>query len=127
MTRRATIVGLLFGCLCCAACGPRVDVLARVPSPTGNLDAVDARPRTGATVGFVDWVYVVPEGEAPSGSPVFVADNVQPRLAMSWSGEELTISAQNARVFRSTPQVKVTTNTGQAIARIRVRVEVPQH
>ena len=78
-------------------------------------------------MGFVDWVYVVPEGEAPSGSPVFVADNVQPRLAMSWSGEELTISAQNARVFRSTPQVKVTTNTGQAIARIRVRVEVPQH
>lgn len=94
-------------CLILTSCSPRVDVLARLPSPDGRLDAVHAQPKTGATVGFVDWVYIVPHGANPEGKPIFVADKVSPALNIQWSGSSLTIRAQTARVFTSVSGAKV--------------------
>jgi len=37
-----------------SGCAPRADILSRLPSPDGKLDAVLAQPRTGATVGFAE-------------------------------------------------------------------------
>ncbi|WP_293400983.1 hypothetical protein [Phenylobacterium sp.] len=109
---------VLFGCSLLAACSPRVDVLARLPSPDGRLDAVHAQPKTGATVGFVDWVYIVPHGANPKGEPIFVADKVSPALNIQWSGPSLMIEAQTARVFTSASGAKV----GGSVVPVRVQV-----
>ncbi len=77
-----------------------------------------AQPKTGATAGFVDWVYIVPHGAKPQGEPIFVADKVSPVLNIQWSGPSLTIRAQTARVFTSTSGAKV----GGSVVPIRVQI-----
>src|SRR5690242_19620000 len=102
----------------CAGCSPKSDILARVRSPDGHLDAIVAQPRTDATVGFVSWVYVVPAGQQPNGEPLFIADHVVPQLDLHWSADGLEIHAQRARVFKSTPQIR----TGSTVTRLRIQV-----
>jgi hypothetical protein len=110
MMHRST-APVIVGFALLAACAPRVEVLSRSVSPDGQLDAVHAQPKTGATVGFVDWVYVVPHGAEVSGKPIFVADHVRPALDVKWSGRTLVINAEAARVFTSASEPRI---AGQA-------------
>ena len=106
MNCRATFAVLVVGAIgCCVACSLQGDILQRVRSPSGQLDAVLVQPKTDATVGFVDWVYVVPAGQLPRGKPMFVADHVSPSLGLIWTAAQLTITAQHARVFKSSSTV----------------------
>ena len=103
-----SIAPALVGSALLAACAPRVEVLARSVSPDGQLDAVHAQPKTGATDGFVDWVYVVPHGAKVSGKPIFIADSVRPALDVKWSGGTLIIKAEAARVFTLASETRTT-------------------
>ena len=49
---------------------PSKDEVARVVSPSGNIDAVLFETNGGATISFGYEVYVVEHGTQPSGSPV---------------------------------------------------------
>jgi hypothetical protein len=81
---------------------PNLDIVVRKASPDHVLDAVHAMPRTGATVGFVHWIYITKAGGARVGDPVFVADNVDGEISLIWTSDsELAIRAKSARVFRS--------------------------
>jgi hypothetical protein len=81
---------------------PNLDILLRKASPDHVLDAVDAMPRTGATVGFVHWVYITKAGGARAGDPIFVADKVDGGISLTWrTDSELAIGAKSARVFKS--------------------------
>ena len=107
-----------------AACDPprQVDIVARLVSPDGQIDAVHAQPKTDATVGFVDWVYIVPHGAKLSGKPIFIADHVSPDLAVEWSSSRLTIKADSARVFTSVPEAEV----GGRVTPVEVLIPVRQ-
>ena len=123
MSARRSPYFLVFAALFwCFGCTPKSDVLQRVRSPDGQLDAIMAQPRTGATVGFVSWVYIVPAGKEPKGEPFFIADHVSPSLYLDWSGNGLAIRAQHARVFKSTRQVQ----TGGAMTRVAVQIADPE-
>jgi hypothetical protein len=121
MIRTALLATLL---IVCSACSPKVDEVARVRSPTGALDAVDAQPETDATVGFVEWVYVVPAGAKPRGKPVFIADKVAGPLQLQWSGNELTVSADRARVFKAEP-AKIRTPRGDVTVTLKATIAEP--
>jgi hypothetical protein len=83
---------------------PKLDIVDRHSSPDAELEAIHVMPETGATDGFVDWIYVVKAGHAPSGKPIFVADKVDGGIAIGWSSNaEITVSAKSARIFRSEP------------------------
>ena len=106
------------------SCSVRQDVIARVRSPDGLVDAVHTQPETGATDGFVDQVYLVAAGGDVNGAPVFVGDRITPRLSMTWTGpSQITVSADGGRVFRAEPNLDVNGGGGakRAIA-IRVRI-----
>lgn len=122
MIRTALLVTLL---ITCVGCSPRVDEVARVRSPAGTLEAVHAQPKTGATVGFVDWVYVVGAGRKLKGRPVFIADKVAEPLRLRWSGDVLTIAADRARVFKAEPSTTVRTPRGDATVTLRVVIAEP--
>jgi len=77
-----------------------------------------AQPKTDATVGFVDWVYIVPAGQLPRGKPMFIADHVSPPLGLKWMDDQLTITALHARVFKSSAKV----TTGSANTQVNVKV-----
>jgi len=109
----------------CSVPAAQVEVLARVRDPSGKLDALHAQPRTGATVGFVEWVYVVPAGGGPVGRPVFVADKVNEGLKLAWSGETLTITAKRARVFTALRSVALQEPNDVRTATINVLVAEP--
>ncbi len=122
MTSKALLAIVL---IACSGCSPQVDVVARVRNPTGTLEAVHAQPKTDATVGFIDWVYVVAAGSKPKGKPVFVADKVDGPLQLRWSGDVLTIAADRARVFKAAPTTTVRTPTGGATAKLKVAIAEP--
>lgn len=80
---------------------PTIDVIQRVASPDGVLDAVVARVETGATVGFVDWVYVLRRGAEVGGEPGLIADKIDGALTVAWNGnQEVDVTAKSARVFK---------------------------
>jgi hypothetical protein len=85
---------------------PRFDVVTRETSPDHLLDAVHVVPRTGATDGFAHWVCITAAGravaDAGTDDPIFVADQADSGIKMSWATDtELIISADAARVFKS--------------------------
>ena len=122
MTFKALLAIVL---IACAGCAPQVDVVARIRSPTGTLEAVHVRPRTDATVGVVEWVSVVAAEGKPKGKPAFVADKVGGPLRLRWSGDVLTIAADRARVFKATPTTTVSTPTGDAAVTLKMAIAEP--
>lgn len=122
MIRAALLATLL---MTCSGCSPPVDEVARVRSPAGTLEAVHAHPKTDATVGFVEWVYVVGAGSKLKGKPVFIADKVAEPLQLRWSGDALTIAADRARVFKAMPSTTVHTPKGDARAKLNVVIAEP--
>jgi len=83
---------------------PKLDFVNRHRSPDAELDAIHVMPGTGATDGFVDWIYIVKAGESPSGQPTFVAEEVDGEIVIDSSNNtEITVSAKAARIFRSEP------------------------
>jgi hypothetical protein len=82
------------------------DVLAREASPDHLLEAIHVMPRTGATDGFVHWIYVAPAGGAAGNTGpkdrVFVADRADSGINMAWAtNSQLIVSGKAARVFTS--------------------------
>lgn len=119
MTRRTLLTLVL---VACAGCSQQTDEVLRVESPTRAVEAVHVQPRTDATVGFAEWVYVVPAGSRPNGDPLFVADKLDGPLQLHWRGDELTISARRARVFKAADSTTVRTPTGDVTLALKVEV-----
>lgn len=109
----------------CTGCSQQTDVLSRVRSPTRPIEAVHVRPKTDATVGFAEWVYVVDAGSEPKGDPLFVADKLEGPLQLRWSGDELTINAHRARVFKAAQSTTVRAPTGDVTVTLKVEVAEP--
>lgn len=122
MIRAALLTTLL---MACTGCSSRVDEIARVRNAAGTLEAVHAQPKTDATVGFVDWVYIVGAGSKLNGEPVLIADKVAEPLRLRWSGDVLTIAADRARVFKAVPSTTVRTPQGDATATLKVIIAEP--
>lgn len=124
MAPRFLLAAVLIACLGCSS-QTDVDVVARIRSRDGTLEAIHARPQTGATVGFVDWVYVVAAGSKPEGEPVFVADKVDGPIRLIWAEHELTIAVDRARVFKAGPTAVVKAPRGDVTAMLKVVVAEP--
>jgi hypothetical protein len=86
---------------------PSKDEVARVVSPSGNIDAVLFETNGGATTSFGYEVYVVAHGAQPSGSPVVslygaVRNQHAYGANLSWSSSDSLdieyLSAKSAKV-----------------------------
>ena len=93
---------------------PSKDEVARVVSPSGNIDAVLFETNGGATTSFGCEVYVVEHGAKPSGSPaVSLYGAIRNQQAyganLSWSSSDSLsveyLSAKSARVNAHTQSV----------------------
>lgn len=106
---RLECVALLSLTTILASCsgGGTKEILSRVPSPTGLQDAVIVRVnRGGATVGFVDEVFLVPHGaEAPDEKYARFAAQRTDSLRVQWADSDLVdihYSKAEIFVFRNT-------------------------
>ena len=105
-------MSLLRLCTVCAACllllvacdsEVEDEVIDRVVSPDGVVDAVLVRRNLGATTSYVYRVHIVPTGAEPEeGLERFIADHVS-GLEIKWQQPQLlTISYGEARIFKFT-------------------------
>lgn len=108
-----------------SSCGYDYKEVARVPNPSGNVEAVAIELLTGATVATPTKVYVGGRGSEMKGDPVLIADHMD-GLVMAWNGDEnLVIKAEKARVFSFTNWVGVRTSEGEK--KITIGLDVKKH
>lgn len=102
----AVLVGVLM------SCAPNTVEKQRVANSLGTLDAVIAERETGATVATPTVVYILRRKATLSGDPILLMDNVD-NIRVTWDSDStLTVHADNARIFRSLPVVKLEDSRG---------------
>jgi hypothetical protein len=122
--RVAALVPAVFLAILVAGCAPAIKEVRRVSSPDGLLEAVIAVRQTDATVPTPTEVYLLQSKSAPSGEPVWRADNVS-GLELAWvEGRSLQIRASEARVFLKRDGIDVAMSGGQGKLQVTIVYKV---
>jgi hypothetical protein len=95
-------------------------VRARVPNADGTLEAVIAEPRP--SLGNTEVLIAARGADAREGRKVIIVDQVEPALSLRWTGDDLTISADQAALYLFNPQVQVDTPRGPRLVTVHTRV-----
>jgi hypothetical protein len=97
-----------------------LNVLARVPNADGTLEAIvaEAQPSLGNTKVLVE----ARGADSAEARQVIIVDQVEPSLHLTWTGNDLTISADQAALYLFNPQVQVNTPRGPTLVTVHTQV-----
>ena len=123
---------VLVGWLFSSVFEPHQEELARVPSPSGLLEAVVVETDGGATTPFNHLVYVVERGAQAQANPVVVLRSAiryadQRGVDVQWSAaDQLRVEYQQARsITVNAPTVTIVPHTVYIALRARAPAVVP--